>query len=103
MHAQEARSPLEKEFGTITERACGLINQMIKKTLTDNGMILEDIDVGQGTLSATIGRRGVSAVQCPVWATHTELVTKSCSLAVSNREVEIPVVNYKDPLLRKRA
>ena len=101
MHAQEARLPLEKELGTISERAYGLINQTITKTLSDNGMSLEDVDVGQGARPASIGRRGVGVVQFPGWATHTELVTISCSLAVSNREMEIPVVNYKN--LRKLA
>lgn len=103
LHAEEARLPLEKQLGTISERACGLINQTITKTLEDNGMSLEDMDVGQGTRTSTIGRKGVSVAQCPCWVTHTELVTRSCSLAVSNLKMEIPVVNYKNPLLHKLA
>ena len=62
MQAQEVRLLLEKKLGKISQRACGLINQTITKTLTDSGMSLEDMDVGHGTRSASSGRRRVSVV-----------------------------------------
>ena len=54
---------LEKKLGVISQRACGLINQTITKTLTDSGMSLEDMDAGHGTQNASIGKRGVSVMQ----------------------------------------
>ena len=92
IHADEVREHLEKELGTIPERACELIKQTIAKSLEGNDMSVEDLDVGR---TATIGKKGVSVVQCLGWATNTELVTRSCSLAW---ELEISGVN---PPLRK--
>ena len=63
MRIQEVRLLLEQELGMISQRACGLINQTITKTLTDSGMSLEDMDVGHGTRSASSGNGGVSVVQ----------------------------------------
>ena len=97
MQTQEIRLLLEQELGMINERACGLINQTITKISTDSGMPLEDMDVGHRTRSTS---RGVSVVQYPGWATGTEGATRSCNLAMSSWEMEIPVTNYKDPLLR---
>ena len=68
MQAQEVRLLLEKKLGTISQRAYGLINQAITKTLVDSGMSLEDMDVNDGTRSASSGKRGVSVVQYHGWA-----------------------------------
>ena len=63
IQAHEVLSLLQKQLGMISQRACGLINQTITKTLTDSGMSLEDMDVGHGTRSASSGNGGVSVVQ----------------------------------------
>ena len=101
MQAEEVRLLLEKKLGMISQRAHGLINHAITKTLADSGMSLEDMDVGGGTQSASSGKRGVSVLQCHGRATYTERVTISCSLAMSSWEMEISGTNYKNPLLRK--
>ena len=62
MQAQEVRLLLEQKLGMISQRACGLINQTIMKTLTDSGMSLEDMDVGHGTRGVSSSKRGVSMV-----------------------------------------
>ena len=84
MQTQEVRLLLEQELGMISQKACKLINQTIKKTLTDCGLSLEDMDAGHGTRSASSGKRRVSVLQYPDWTTDTERVTLSCSLAVSS-------------------
>ena len=66
--------------------------------MTDSGMLLEDMDVGHSTRVAS---SGVSVVQYPGWATDTERVTRTCSLAVSSWKTKISVATYKDPFLRK--
>ena len=101
MQTQEARLLLEHELGLIDQWARGLINKTITKTSTDFGMSLEHIDVGHGTQGASSGKRGVRMGQYLGWATYTEPVIRSCSLAVPSWEMEIPVANYKNTLLRK--
>ena len=60
MQSQEVRLLLEQELGSISQRACGLINQIIMKTLASSGMSLEDIDIGHSTRGAS---SAVSVVQ----------------------------------------
>ena len=98
IQAQEVRSLLEKKLGMISQRACGLINQTITRTLMDSGMSLGDMDVGHG---ASRGNRGVSVVQYHGWATDTEIVARACSLVVSSWEMEISMTNHRNPLLWK--
>ena len=99
MQTEEVRLLLERELGMISQRAFGLIDQTITKTLENSGMSLRDVDIGHSTRSAP---SGVSVVQYPDWATGTERVTRSYSLAVPSWEMEISVTNYKNPLLRER-
>ena len=101
IQAQEVRVLLEKKLRMINQRACGLINQTITKTLTDSGMSLEVMDVGHGTRGASSGERGVSVFQYHCWATDTERVTRSCRLVVSSWGMGILVTNYKNPLPQK--
>jgi len=56
-------------------------------------MLLEDMDVSHGTRSASSGKRGVSVLQCPGWATGTERVTRSYILTVSSLGIEISVTS----------
>ena len=98
MQTQEVRLLLEQELGMISQRACGLVNQTITMTRTNNGMSLEGMDVGHITQVAS---SGVSVVQCPGWTTDTERVTISCSLEVSSWGTKISVGTYKTPLLWK--
>ena len=68
MQTREIRLTLEQELGMISQQACGLVNQTIKKTLqvsTFNGILLEDIE-----LDTSSGKRGVSMMQYPSWATE---------------------------------
>jgi len=67
MQTQEIRFLLEQELGVISQKACGSINQTIKKTLLDCDMSLEDMDVGDGTRDASSGKR-VSVLQYLGWA-----------------------------------
>ena len=70
MQTRETRLTLERELGIISQKACGLVNQMIKKTLqvsTFSGILLEDME-----LDTSSGKRGVSMMQDPSWATYTE-------------------------------
>ena len=53
MQTQEVHSLLEQELRMISQKAWGLINQTIMKTLTDSGMSLENMDVGHSTQSAS--------------------------------------------------
>ena len=87
IQAQEVRVLLEKKLGMINQRACGLINQTITKTLTDSRMSLEVMDVGHGTRGASGGEREVSVAQYHCWTTDTEQATRSCSLAVFSWEM----------------
>ena len=98
MQTQENSLLLERELGMINQKACGLINQTITKTLPDSGMSLEDMDVGHST---RIASSRVSVMQYPGCAIDTERVTRSCSLAVSSGGTKISVATYKDPFLRK--
>ena len=97
MQTQEVRLLLKQGLGRISQKACGLISQTIAKALMDCGVPLQDMAVTQ---SAVSGKRGVRVLQYPGWATDTERVVRSCSL-LSNLGVEISVINYKKPLLRK--
>jgi len=65
MQTQEIRFLLEQKIGVMSQKACGLLNRTIKKTLLDCGMSLEDMDVGHGTRGASTGKRGVSVLQYP--------------------------------------
>jgi hypothetical protein len=65
MQTEEIRLLLEHELGIISQKACGLINQTIKKTSIDCGMSLEDMNVGYGTPGVSSGKRGVSGLQYP--------------------------------------
>jgi len=96
MQTQESRLLLDQELEMISKKATRLINQAFRKTLTDRGTSLEDMGVGHGTRGAS-----VSMLYYPGWATDTERVDRSCNLAVSSWGMEISVVNYKNPLLRK--
>ena len=62
MQIQEVRLLLEEKLGMINQEACELINQTITKTLTDGGMSLEGMDVGNGPRSVPASMRGVSVV-----------------------------------------
>jgi len=68
MQTQEIRFRVEQELGVISQKACGLINRTIEKSLLDCGMSLEDMDVDRGTRDASSGKKGVSALQYPGWA-----------------------------------
>ena len=59
MQTQEICSLLEQELGMISQKACGLINQVIKKMLPNCGMSLECMDVGYSTPSASSGTEKV--------------------------------------------
>ena len=98
MQTQEVRLLLEQVLGMISQGACGLINQTITTTLSNNGMSLEGMDVGHTTRVAS---SGVSVVQYPGWTADTERVTIFCSLEVSSWGTKISVATYKNPLLRK--
>ena len=63
MQTQEVRLFLEQELGTISQKACELINQAIRKTSLDCGMSLEGMAVGHGTQSASSGKPEVSVLQ----------------------------------------
>ena len=63
MQTEEVRSLLEQKLGMISQKACGLINETIKKISLDCGMSLDDMDAGHGTRSASSGKRGVSVSQ----------------------------------------
>ena len=65
MQTQGIPSLLERELGMFSQYACGLINQVIKKTLPDLGMSLQGIDVGHSTPGASSGTRGVGVLQSP--------------------------------------
>ena len=67
MQTQEIRLLLEQELGVISQKACGLIHQTIKKAFTRCGLSLEDMDVGHGG-SGAARDRGVSVLQYPSWA-----------------------------------
>ena len=58
MQFQEIRSLLEQELGMISQKACLLINQTIKRMLPNCGMSLEDMDPSSGT-------REVGVLQSP--------------------------------------
>ena len=62
MQAQEVRLHLEQKLGMISQKAYGLINGTITKSLTDSGMLLEDMDIGHGTRSVASSTKGVSVV-----------------------------------------
>jgi hypothetical protein len=68
MQTQDIGFSLERELGVISQKACGLINRTIKKTLADCGMSLEDMDVGHGSPGASRGSGEVSVLQYPDWA-----------------------------------
>ena len=101
MQAKEVRLLLAKKLGMISQRASGLINRTIAKTLTDSGMSLGDMDVGHGTRGASRSNRGVSVVQYHGWVTDTERVARPCSLMASSWEMEISMTNHRNSLLRK--
>ena len=65
MQTQEICSLLEQELGMISQKACGLINQAIKKILPDCDMALESMDVGRSTPAASSGTREVGVLQSP--------------------------------------
>ena len=70
MQTQEIRLTLEQELGMISQKACGLVNQTIKKALqvsTFGGISLEDMEPDTSS-----GKRGVSMMRYPSWATYTE-------------------------------
>ena len=67
MQTEEIRTLLERELGVISQKACGLIHQTIKKALADCGLTLEDMHVGDGGPGAARDR-GVSVLQYPIWA-----------------------------------
>jgi len=56
IQTEEIRLLLEQELGVISQKACGLIHQTIKKTFPDSGMSLEDMDVGHDTRVPREGR-----------------------------------------------
>ena len=60
IQAQEVCMLLEQEFGMISQRACGLINQTITTALTDSSMSFEGMDVGH---IIQVASNGVSVVQ----------------------------------------
>ena len=62
MQTQEIRSLLEQELGLISQKACGLINQVIKEIIPDCGMSLEGMDVWYSTPD---GARDVGVLQSP--------------------------------------
>ena len=66
MQTQEIRLLLEQELGVVSQKACGLIHQVIKKALADCELSLEDMDVGHGGPSPARDR-GVSVLQYPDW------------------------------------
>ena len=66
MQTREIRLLLEQELGVISQKACGLIHQTIKKALAGCGLSLEDMDVGHGGPGATRDR--VSVLEHPTWA-----------------------------------
>ena len=84
MQTQEIRLLLEQELGMISQKACGLINQVIKKILPDRGMPLRSMDAGYSTPSPSSGAREVGVLRSPGLATDTERVTRSCSSVVSS-------------------
>jgi hypothetical protein len=84
----------------ISQKACGLISQAIKKTFPDCGMPLGDTDVDYGTLGASSSKRGVSVLQYSGWI-DTERVARSCSLAVSSWGTKISVAKYRNPPLQE--
>ena len=98
LQTQEVRLLLEQKLGMISERARGLINQVVNMALMNRGMSSEGMDVAHSTQVAS---GGVSVVQYPDWATDTERVTRTRSLAISNWGTKISVATYKDPFLRK--
>jgi len=72
MQTQEVRLFLEQKSGIISQKACGLINETIIKSLTDSGMSLmslEDMDVVHDTRSVERSIKGVGVVWYPGWVT----------------------------------
>ena len=65
MQTQEVRSLLEQQLGLISQKACGLINQVIKSISSECGMSLESMDVGYSTPSASSGTREVGVFHSP--------------------------------------
>ena len=65
MQTKEIRSLMEHELGMISQKACGLINQVIKKILPDCGMSLEGMDHGYSTPGPSSGTREVSVLHSP--------------------------------------
>ena len=65
MQTEEVRLLLEQKLGLISQRACGLIDETIKKVSLDYNMSLDDMDAVHGTRSASNGKRGVSLLQYP--------------------------------------
>ena len=65
MQTQEIRSLLEQELRVISQKACGLINRVIKNISSDCGMILESMDVGYSTPGASSGTKKVGVLQSP--------------------------------------
>ena len=70
MQTQEVRLLLEQKLGVISQKACGLINQTIKKTFLDYGMSLDDMDAGHSIRSASSDKTGVSVAVS--WLDHTD-------------------------------
>ena len=68
MQTQEIRLTLARELGMISQKACGLVDQTIKKTLQVSkvGILLEGMEVDTSS-----GKR-VSMVWYSSWATYTE-------------------------------
>ena len=62
MQTQEVRLVLEQKSEMIAQKACGLINETITKSLTGSGMSLGDMVVGHGTRTSSSSMTGVSVV-----------------------------------------
>ena len=65
MQTQEIRSLMEQELGLISQKACGLINQVIENISSECGMSLESMDIGYSTPGASSGMREVSVFHAP--------------------------------------
>jgi hypothetical protein len=75
MQIQDIHLLLEQETGMISQKAYGLINQSIDKTLQDwklGGIQLEDVDLGHAKRGASGGKRGVRMSLYSTWTTYAE-------------------------------
>ena len=65
MQIREILLLIDQESAMISQKACGLINQVIKKALQDRkfgDILLEDVNLGHGTQGTSDSKRAVSVL-----------------------------------------